>query len=97
MTALPIGDGVLSTEAWGINNFGDIVGFIEGKGGQESQAFLYRDGKVFILNDLIPPNSEWGINQAMDINDKGQIIGTAVKRDSNNKRIQRAVLLEPVR
>lgn len=38
-------------------------------------AVLWKEGKVYDLNDLIEPNSDWELNEAHDINDRGQIVG----------------------
>ena len=71
---------VTSNTAWstayGINSQGQVVGtdahFIGTAGGG---AFLYRDGVMFDLNQLIPPDSGWGLQTAYGINDAGQIVG----------------------
>jgi beta-lactamase regulating signal transducer with metallopeptidase domain len=38
-------------------------------------AFLYTDGEMYDLNDLIPANSGWQIDQPTALNNAGQIIG----------------------
>jgi probable HAF family extracellular repeat protein len=66
--------------ALGINGRGDVVGgayyeFICGDWGCAigTHAFLYRDGVMHDLNDLIPPDSGWTLYKAVAINDAGQI------------------------
>jgi len=58
----------------GINNHADVVGYSEGPG-EVYRAFLYTDGTLYDLNDLIGRNSGWVLWVANDINEKGQIIG----------------------
>jgi probable HAF family extracellular repeat protein len=61
----------------GINNNGDIIGC----GGTTYGAFIYRNGKMTNLNDLITP--ELGrITAASGINDIGQIVATGLNTDS---------------
>ena len=38
-------------------------------------AFLYREGRMQDLNDLIPSGSGWVLEEARAINDRGQIVG----------------------
>lgn len=55
--------------AYGINNFGQVVGFGTG-GGQ-----LWENGNMLNLNSLVDSNSGWNIGVAYDINDAGMIVG----------------------
>ncbi|MBN2293449.1 MAG: hypothetical protein JXM70_13550 [Pirellulales bacterium] len=57
------------SEAYGINNRGDVVGESNGR------AFIYRDGKMNDLNNMIEPDSNFILMAAVDINDRGQIVG----------------------
>ncbi len=43
-----------------------------------SRAFLWENGSIWDLDDLIPADSGWQLSSARDINDHGQIIGTGV-------------------
>jgi probable HAF family extracellular repeat protein len=66
-----------ASSACGINPTGQIVGVAEnGKG--KAQAFLYRDGRMTDLNDLLPPGSGWVPESAASINDAGQIVGSGM-------------------
>ena len=72
------------SEASGINNRGDVVGgsnyeyLWDGGGGWVSpHAFLYRDGVMRDLNDLIPADSGWVLEKAIATNDAGQIVAWA--------------------
>ena len=63
--------------AYGINNLGQVVGASqETPGGNFSHAFLWDSiNGMQNINDLIPPNSGWDLQEARDINDRGQIVG----------------------
>jgi hypothetical protein len=39
-------------------------------------AFVYRNGQMFDLNNLIPANSGWVLTTATGINDTGHIVGS---------------------
>ena len=52
-----------------INESGQIVGDSGGR------AFLWQNGQLFDLNDLIDPNGEWTLAEAKAINDRGVIVG----------------------
>lgn len=56
-----------------INNLGQVVGNSKIANG-EQRAFLFDEGKMFDLNDLIPANSGLTLNYANGINDRGQIV-----------------------
>ena len=75
-TALDVGtlpgDGRAFAHA--INNSGQIVGYSEGPG-ERDLAFLYTEGTLYDLNDLINRNSDWVLSAAHAINDRGQIVG----------------------
>jgi probable HAF family extracellular repeat protein len=64
-----------------INEAGQVVGVsyaAEGHPGSDwpGRAFFWQKGKISDLNDLIPRGSGWVLQQALDINDRGQIVGT---------------------
>ena len=40
-------------------------------------AFLYANGHTYDLSTLIAPNSGWQIDEALGINDHGEIVGDA--------------------
>jgi probable HAF family extracellular repeat protein len=57
------------------NNNGPIVGFsIDGTTGN-SRALLWQNLQIYDLNGLIPTNSPWYLQQALSINDAGEIAG----------------------
>jgi probable HAF family extracellular repeat protein len=73
-----------------INNRGDIVGGSLAKGNDDFHGFLYRNGKLNDLNDLLDPYSGWEVLQAVSINDNGEILGVGTSNGTD-----RIVLLRP--
>jgi probable HAF family extracellular repeat protein len=53
--------------------------------------FLYSNSHLRDLNDMIRPNSDWIIQQAVGVNDRGRIAATAIMNCPNQQ--SRAVLL----
>ena len=72
--------------AMAINASGHVVG------SSGDKPFLYRDGAMLDLNTLLPANSGWVLNEALGINDRGQIIG----RGTYNGQEFTPFLLSPV-
>jgi probable HAF family extracellular repeat protein len=77
--------GAYYSTALGINNIGQIVG------NSNSAAFLYSNGVMRDLNNLIDPTLGWSLRNANAINDFGQIVGRSI--DANG--ITHAFLLTP--
>ncbi|MDQ2688439.1 MAG: DUF3466 family protein, partial [Armatimonadota bacterium] len=70
--------GYRNTEGdYAINELGEIVGSADRLNAADDQrrAILWRDVNGYDLNTLIPTQSDWNLQQATDINDKGQIVG----------------------
>jgi probable HAF family extracellular repeat protein len=63
-----------SSEAYSINNRGEVVGRSAVPSGGH-HAFLFREGRMLDLNDLIPAGAGWVLTEAIDINNDGQIVG----------------------
>jgi probable HAF family extracellular repeat protein len=64
------------TEAFGINNAGQVVGTSHtASGDPHAHAFLYTGGAMTDLNSLIDPASGLFLKYAYGINDVGQIVG----------------------
>ena len=55
-------------------------------------AFVYRDGKMQDLNELIPTEADWTLEEAHGINDRGQIVGQGLHHGQ-----ERAFLLTPIK
>ena len=65
--------GFSSHSPYAINNDGWIVG--QAVEVNFFHAFVYKDGTMMDLNDLLPPGSLWELALAADVNDAGQIAG----------------------
>jgi probable HAF family extracellular repeat protein len=71
--------GYPNSYATGVNANGQVAGHSDVQLSQTetaSHAFIYRDGGIEDLNDLIPANAGWVLETATAINDAGQIVGT---------------------
>jgi probable HAF family extracellular repeat protein len=65
--------------AYAINDNGQIVGYSSyALGGQDFHAFLYSNGQMADLNNLIAPDSGWELYEADAINNSGQIAGFGI-------------------
>ncbi len=74
-----IDPGLGGTSAIGINDNGQVVGsFASSSLDNYFRAILYEEGTLYDLNNLIPANSGWILEEALDINNQGQIVGTGV-------------------
>lgn len=77
--------------AYGINNRGEAVGLsFPENANWMYRGFLYQDGKMIDLNDLVDPASGWSIRWGLRINDLGQILALGVLNDR-----ERIMLLTP--
>jgi probable HAF family extracellular repeat protein len=65
-----------ATNGLAINNHGDVVGIMNTSTGPH--AFVYTEGQIWDLNDLIPPDSGWTLMEAHDISDSGEIVGWGI-------------------
>jgi probable HAF family extracellular repeat protein len=83
------------SEALGINEAGQIVGVSFGAGFSHPRAFLWQDGAMMDLNSLIPTGSSLTLQVAGDINDRGEITGTAF--DSTTKTIPAFLAIPRIR
>lgn len=57
------------SEAYAINDSGTVVGYA-------GFAFIYQDGQMQLLDDLIEPNTGWVLRNAFDVNNAGLIVGS---------------------
>jgi probable HAF family extracellular repeat protein len=67
--------GGTTSEAFGIDHKGDVVGSAQIAGDAATHAFLYRRGQMTDLNDLIPETSGWILTSARAINKFSEIVG----------------------
>lgn len=93
MSDLGLLPGETGAVAYAINTNGVVVGNINSAacGCGPDSAFIYQDGVMRDLNNLIPADSGWRLQSARGINDSGQIVGIGFVGLS-----QRAFLLTPV-
>ncbi len=99
---LPMPEGADHAGAIGLISPGGVVGYSQTSLSDEAtdylsylrsiRARLWKDGKVYDLNELIPADSGWELLMAERINDRGQIIGYGVWNDEDH-----SFLLTPVR
>jgi probable HAF family extracellular repeat protein len=75
--------GALNTWALDVNSSGDVVGSSDGR------AFLYRNGRMYDLNVLVP-NRSWIFSEATAVNEAGWIAGNGIYNQA-----RRAFLLIP--
>jgi probable HAF family extracellular repeat protein len=86
------------SEAYDINNRGQVVGWTEGPeqdGLHPSYGFLWQEGVITNLNDLLPADSGWTIGAAYAIDDVGQIVADA-SRFNGETYESLTVVLTPV-
>ena len=88
MRDLGVLPGGAESRAYGMDDSGSVVGASSDAAGN-SRAFLWMPGAMRDLNDLIPPNSGWVLNEARDVNNSGDIVGYGTINGS-----QHAFLLE---
>ncbi len=67
--------GYTFAEALDVNDAGQIVGFVTNISGLPQRAFLWENGVMRDLNDLLPANSGWVLRSAEGINEQGWITG----------------------
>ncbi|HEY3495758.1 MAG TPA: hypothetical protein VGK73_13765, partial [Polyangiaceae bacterium] len=77
MAELPVPSETSTAAA--INRVGEIVGAASsGATPTVSEGYLYRNGQVSLLRDLVPDDGCWNRLEARDINDHGDIVGIGV-------------------
>ncbi len=91
--------GGLNSEAWGINNRGEVVGEADipvDPRRAAAHAFLSSGVRMIDLNVCVELEKGWVLTCAYDINDRGQIVATA-RIDSSilSPAAQRTLLLTP--
>jgi len=81
------------SEAFDINNNGQIVGRSSNFGQDAAHAFVFDAGSMFDLNDLTVNLGDWILIRASAINNHGDIVGTAFNPVSG---VTNAFLLTPI-
>jgi probable HAF family extracellular repeat protein len=66
------------SDAYGINDAGQVVGSSYTVGDAAFHAFLYSEGITTDLNSFLPANSGWQLTSAQAINDSGLIVGSGL-------------------
>jgi probable HAF family extracellular repeat protein len=81
------------SEAYAINDAGQVVGMLNGEG------FLWSNGRLTMLRDLLTEDQKlvWGVLTPQDINERGWIVGVASSEGVNGTAggFRRAFLLKP--
>jgi probable HAF family extracellular repeat protein len=79
-----------------INNHGQVVGTgaVSHTNSSLTKAFIWQDGVIQNLIDLVGSDTEWALRSATGINDAGQIVGNGLASPDHQAR--RAFLLEPL-
>jgi len=91
MKDLGVPSGYLDSMGWGINAQAQVCGWAFDADWNVT-GFIWRDGVMADLNELIPPDAGWWIVEARGINDWGQIAATGVRTDTGDYH---ALLLSP--
>jgi probable HAF family extracellular repeat protein len=94
-----LGGRLVNGVAAAINNGGQVVGTaytstMETDPHPLRRGFLYREGRMLDLNDLIPKETQWVLEGAWAINDRGQIIAFGEKGDHQGTQTH-SLLLTP--
>jgi probable HAF family extracellular repeat protein len=72
--------------AFGINDDGRVVGTSNVTGG-DFRAFIWENGTMYDLNDLLDPNDTWELRWATDVNNDGEITGWGTNPSSETRAL----------
>lgn len=90
---LGVGTANYGSYGLGLNNLGEVVGTSISPDGGPHYAFVYSNGLLVDLNSYVDPATKWNLEEAMDINDSGQIVGYG---NIEGQYGTRAFLLTPI-
>jgi probable HAF family extracellular repeat protein len=93
MRDLGVLHGTSESSGSALNKYGDVVGSAGDPKTGFQHAFLYTDGIMKDLNNLIPRKSGWILQGASGINDRGEIIGFGTLNGGNG--VPQAFILTP--
>ena len=85
--------GGTTSYAYGVNSSDQVVGKSTVSGGAY-HAFLFCNGQMYDLNNLVPITSGWVFTVAYGINDSGQIVGVGT-HTINGQPLTRGFILNP--
>jgi probable HAF family extracellular repeat protein len=68
-------------QANAVNENDEVIGYYDDLDAGTSNAFLWKDGELTILNDYLPAEQGWEWIVPDDINDYGQIVGFGYRTD----------------
>lgn len=100
--AIPYLPGGWRSAAFDVNDAGQIVGYstsnrtIPNILALGERAFLYENGELSFLDDLIAPNSEWNLVYAYSINERGDITGVGLYQGETRPFLLLATVPEPM-
>ncbi len=77
ITRIGLLPGAVNSFAFSINNSNQVVG-ASTLSNSTSRPFLWYNGTLTDLNDLLPAGFNWDLREARGINDKGQIVGWGI-------------------
>ncbi len=80
MRQLPSPSGYTLCLPTAINEHGDVVGTVGNDHQKNSRAVLWKQGRVYDLNTLIPASSAWILRDTAGINNRGQIVVTGYSK-----------------
>jgi probable HAF family extracellular repeat protein len=73
-----------------LNNLGEVVGGSLTEGDENFHGFIFRNNRLYDLNEFLEPGAGWELVQALGINNEGEIIAIGC-----NEGHDRIVLLRP--
>ena len=75
LTVLDLLTNAVDSRAYALNEAGQVVGVSFNFGEGSSYATLWEGSQAYALQDLLVGGEGWTLNQALDINSSGQIVG----------------------